>query len=289
MNGAQPNIAALQSKPVLQLIPTGGLTDNGTGTHIHLSAVIITLNESHNITECINSVRTCCEDVVVVDSGSKDDTVLKALSAGAKVVRVNWENYGSSRNRGAEAALNDWILAFDADERISPEMAEILLNKAGNAEPKVYGFKRQSFFAGKKVRFGDWGRDKVFRLYNRRFTQWGNALVHEKLNIGNLASEVLPGKIIHYPVRKSTESIKKLRRYAKLSAHKYLLEQKRGSLLKLFFSPLIAFLHSYILLFGFLDGWTGLLIASHNAWYTWLKYKHLLLLQIAEQGKLIWV
>src|SRR5580692_7479828 len=148
---------------------------------MELSVVIITKNEAANIACCIRSAQRVSKEIIVVDSGSEDDTISLARQFGAKVVSVPWTGFGNSRNAGAAAAGNDWILALDADERITDELCASLSSLDLRNPRMVYGFRRQAFVVDKKIRFGDWGRDKVFRLYHRQVTSWNLFPVHEVL------------------------------------------------------------------------------------------------------------
>lgn len=249
-----------------------------------VSVVIITYNESANILACISSARRVSNDIIVVDAESNDDTVYKAKTAGATIVSTCWENYGRSRNKGALMAQNEWILALDADERISDHMVQIITELPLKQAGCVYGFYRKSFFVKQKIRFGTWGRDKVFRLYHRLHTRWDESPVHEKLLFLGLKKKLLPVSLIHYPVRKKDDLRKKLGNYASLSAQKYRQQQKNSNLLKRVFSPVYVFFHSYFFLMGFLDGRAGFFIAKQQAWYTKLKYQYLAHLQKNPSG-----
>lgn len=244
-----------------------------------LSVVIITYNESVNIEACIASARNISNDIIVVDAESKDDTASVAQKAGARTVSVSWKNYGHSRNAGAAVAKNDWILSLDADERLSEEMVAALKMGSFDHPLLVYGFYRKSFFIDQKIKHGTWGRDKVFRIYHRKYTRWDESPVHEKLLFKGLIKKILPVSIIHYPVRKEGDLRKKLNRYASLSAQKYRMQQRSSNLLKRVISPVFVFFHSYFILFGFLDGRAGFFIAKQLAWYTKLKYTNLARLQ----------
>lgn len=243
------------------------------------SVVIITYNESANIEACISSVRNISNDIIVVDAESQDGTQSVAQKAGARTVTVTWKNYGYSRNTGALVAKNDWILSLDADERLSEEMMAVLKKGLFGDPLQVYGFYRRSFFVDQKIKHGTWGRDKVFRLYHRKYTRWDESPVHEKLLFKGLIKKVLPVSIIHYPVRKEGDLRQKLNRYASLSAQKYRMQQRSSNLLKRMLSPVFVFFHSYFILFGFLDGRAGFFIAKQLAWYTKLKYTNLARLQ----------
>jgi glycosyltransferase involved in cell wall biosynthesis len=242
---------------------------------MEISVVIITKNESANIMNCIQTARQVSDDIIVVDAGSTDNTVAMALHEGAKTLKVKWSGFGNSRNTGAEAAIYDWILSLDADERISAELAKSINNLNLQDPAIVYGFKRQSYLVDKKIRFGDWGRDKVFRIYHRRATSWNLFPVHEALMMNRSKKRIIKGSLEHFISKSIDRNKDKLIRYAKLCAKKYCLLGRKASFINMIFSPLFSFLNGYFFRFGFLDGKEGFDIAKSVAYYTWLKYYYL--------------
>ncbi len=238
-----------------------------------VSVVIITKNEAGNITDCITSARLVSNDIIVVDSGSTDATVMLARQAGAKVIVIEWTGFGAARNTGVANAANDWVLAIDADERVTAAMVTSIAVIDFHDDTVIYGFKRQNYFLGKKIRFGEWGRDKVYRLYNRNRVSWDLSPVHEMLSGVNTTKKVLNGAIDHYPVIREEQNREKTIRYATLNAEKYFKQGKRSTIEKRYFSPAFDFIRSYFLLLGFLDGMQGFVIARSTSRYVWLKYK----------------
>ena len=242
---------------------------------MEFSVVIITKNEEANIVDCIQSALQVSNDIIVVDSGSSDNTVQLALDCGAKIVHVIWSSFGNARNAGADAAENNWVLALDADERLSDQLAASIKRLNLQNPSTIYGFKRQSYLVDKKIRFGDWGRDKVFRIYHRKMTSWNLFPVHESLIINLVKRRMINGNLEHFILKTSDWNKDKLIRYAKLCAKKYCLLGRRSSIINMIFSPLFSFVNGYFIRFGFLDGKEGFNIAKSNAYYTWLKYYYL--------------
>ncbi|BAV05568.1 Glycosyltransferase involved in cell wall bisynthesis [Filimonas lacunae] len=237
-----------------------------------LSVVIITKNESAHIQECIRSAQAITSDIVVVDSGSTDNTPALATAAGATVITTGWESYAAARNKGAAHAHNNWILAMDADERITSDIIAGL-RQLSLQQPAymVYGWKRVNFFGDKKIRFGNWGHDTVYRLYNRQNTRWPDVPVHETLAATRMVKRLLPGTLLHYTVSDTEECAAKAMRYALLSAQKYNSRHLKPSYLKKTLSPLFNFIACYIFRLGFLDGREGFIIALYTSYYSWLK------------------
>ncbi len=241
-----------------------------------VSVVIIAKNEEKNIASCIRTAKQVATEVIVADSGSTDATVEIARMEGAKVVSIAWSGYGNARNTAAEIAENEWILAVDADEKVTAALVSEI-NKIENPNSKtVYGFIRQNYYYRKRIRFaGNFGRDKVYRLYNKREVSWDKAPVHEVLIGDNLEKKLIKGYLEHYTVNEWSESEIKIINYAKLNARKYFERGKKATFIKRFLSPTVGFLVPYFLRLGFLDGKAGFLVCYSNAKCTWLKYKYL--------------
>ncbi|MDI9363730.1 MAG: glycosyltransferase family 2 protein [Flavobacterium sp.] len=239
-----------------------------------ISVIIIAKNEVENIVSCIQSAKQISDDIIVVDTGSTDNTFALAVSAGAKVISIEWQGFGAGRNIAATLAKNNWIFALDADERITPLLAISIQQLALNAA-YLYGCKRESFLVNKKIRFGEWGRDKVFRLYNRNETTWDLTQVHENIHHNHLTKTLIAGSLLHYTMQSIEEYEQKTILYAKLSADKYFTNGKHASILKKIFSPTFSFIQNYIFRLGMFDGKEGLIIAKTSAKYAWLKYRYL--------------
>jgi glycosyltransferase involved in cell wall biosynthesis len=237
-----------------------------------ISVVIIAKNEANNIAACIESAGLISDDIIVVDSGSNDGTQEIALKANASVHLITWQGYGNSRNTGANHAKYDWVFALDADERISKGLASAI-KEIGNPPPQmVYGCWRRNYYGKKVLHYGEWGNDTIYRLYNKNYARWDDAMVHECLTAKNIEKKLLPGYIEHYTIKNLQEFRVKLEQYADLQARNFYEQGKRASFFKRFFSPAVNFMSGYVLKLGFLDGYAGFEIAKMNAHYTWLKY-----------------
>lgn len=250
-----------------------------------ISVVIITKNEATNIVACIASAKKLSNDIIVIDSGSDDETVSLAKQCGAKVKSVSWSSYGNVRNTGAMQASHDWIFALDADERITDELANEISGIDYNRTDIVYGFKRNNFFNDQQLKFGNLGHEKVFRVYNRLFTQWNNEPVHEKLVTGNGVKKMLGSALLHFGIRDLMHYQQKKMNYAYLCAVKYMNHGKKAPAFFRIVSPAFHFLQSYILRLGFLDGKAGFITAKINANYTWHKYDNLCRMLKVENKK----
>lgn len=240
-----------------------------------LSVVIITRNEEHNIVDCIQSAKLVTNDIIVVDAESNDQTVRLATIYGAKVFSVSWKGYGASRNFGTQKAKHDWILALDADERISKKLASSIHQLNLDNTNCIYRFRRKNYLSKKQIKFGTLGFETVKRIYNRKYAQWDLTLVHEKLMSASHTKKLISGHIEHFGLKNEEDYKAKAILYAQMSAEKYFLQGKKTNLLQRIFSPLFNSVKSYIFQLGFLDGSIGLISAKTIAYYSWLKYFYL--------------
>ncbi len=240
-----------------------------------LSVVILAKNEAVHIAACVQSALQVSNDVLVIDSGSTDGTQQIAAKAGANVIEIEWKGFGKTRNEGAIFAKNNWILSLDCDERLSPQAIQSIQKLQLSAQDKVYAFKRLNFLGNTPLHYGEWGRDRVKRLYNRTHTQWTDVAVHETINTHHSTVTLLEGNIVHYTYASASVFQQKLQRYAALYAERHYKPGKKVSLIKRYLSPLFSFIQNYIFRLGFLDGKAGFTVAKLNAYYVWLKYNHL--------------
>lgn len=241
-----------------------------------LSIVIITKNEAHIIGNTLQNLQEISEDIIIVDSGSTDDTIAICKKFNTTIIETKWDGYGVNKNKGIDVAKNDWILSLDADEVIDEELKKAIIQLREQKENHVFNIKRKNFFRNKLIRYGVWAGDKPTRLFNRKMIRWNDSQVHEKLVFPkNVKIITLKGYIHHYTVHSMAEYIHKTVNYAKLNANKYHSQGKQAGFLKLYFGPMFNFIQHYFFRLGFLDGWEGYIIAKTNAWYTFLKYAFL--------------
>lgn len=241
-----------------------------------ISVVIIAKNEAHIIANTLQSLQPVFGDIVVVDSGSSDETVQICKQYGATVLETDWKGYGINKNKGIAVAKNDWILSLDADEAIDEELRLSLQQLSSGNEKEVFNIRFKNFYCNKWIRYGEWGFDKHIRLFNRRQVQWNNAAVHENLVFPpGVKISQLKGNILHYTVQDQEEYAEKTRNYARMNAKKYFDAGKKDNFFKEYFSPVFAFIQHYVFRLGFLDGPEGFIIAKTTARYTFLKYRYL--------------
>lgn len=243
---------------------------------MNISVVIITKNEAHIIANTLQSLQTVTSDIVIVDSGSTDETVAICKKFKATVIETDWAGYGINKNKGIQAAKHDWILSLDADEAIDDELAQSLMQLTSAKEEEVFDIRFKNFFCNKWIKYGEWGFDTHIRLFNRKKVQWNNVAVHENLVFPeDVKVKKLKGNILHYTVQNRQEYDAKTDYYARMNAEKYVAAGKKANFFKQYFSPVFAFIQHYIFRFGFLDGKEGFIIAKTTARYTFLKYHYL--------------
>jgi glycosyltransferase involved in cell wall biosynthesis len=238
---------------------------------MRISATIVTLNEERNIARAIVSLR-CADEVVVVDSGSTDQTRAIATGLGARVIEEPWRGFARQKNFAAASAVNDWILSIDADEALTEELAtEILTLKKAGARYGGYSFPRLAEYLGRWIRHSGWYPDRKVRLYDRRKAQWVGEYVHESVRVNGATGE-LRGNLLHFTCASLSEHLRTLDRYTSLAAQELRARGKPITMRRLTLDPAWTFFRTYVLQRGFLDGRQGLAIAWMAALYTFLKY-----------------
>lgn len=249
-----------------------------------LSVILITKNESHNILDCLESVHFASE-WIVVDSGSTDNTVSLAREFGATVIETDWPGFGPQKNRALAAATGDWILSIDADERITPELAEEIKQVIQSPTAlDTYEIQRHSWYCGKFIRHGDWSKDYVLRLFKRNHAQFTNDLVHERL-IAHGTTGKLKGIMKHYSYTSFSQVLQKIDSYTEYSAKQKYDQGKRAGVGTALLHGLWAFIRGYFLRLGFLDGSHGLALAISNAENSYYRYLKIWLLKQTQQEK----
>lgn len=234
-----------------------------------LSAIIITKNEERNIYDCLTSLQPC-DEVIVLDNDSSDNTVNVARGCGAKVVRTKeWLGYGRQKQTALDLARGQWVLSIDADERLSAELAHEIRRVISSNFNRAYSIERENYFLGKKMRFGGWTRDRVIRLAKRDRCHFSPDLVHESL-ICEDPTELLGGRLIHFSYQSVDDVFEKQVRYAKLGALK--LESAGASSAPPLLKAAWTFTRLYFIQLGFLDGWRGTLSAVAKSYETFWRY-----------------
>lgn len=248
-----------------------------------LSVIIITKNEAHNIQDCLKSVEWA-DEIVVVDSGSTDDTVAISKKYTEKVLVTDWPGYGAQKQRALDMATGDWVLSLDADERVMPKLKEEILAIIPNTLYDAFEIPFESEYCGKKIRFGDWWNDSQAVLFRRTKGHFVSLLVHERIEIKGMVGK-LKEKIYHVAFPNLSVVLKKMDDYSSWSAAQKKQQGKKGGLLKAISHGLFAFFRGYFLRLGFLDGREGFLLAISNAEGTYYRYLKLMYLNEVQNNK----
>ncbi len=237
-----------------------------------LSVILITKNEEANLKDCLESV-SFADEIIIVDSQSTDQTVSIAKSFGAKVeITANWPGFGPQKNLALALASQDWVLSIDADERVTPELKEEILEVIqSDNQFDCYAIPRSSWYCGRFMKYSGWYPDYVDRLFKRGTAKFSDHLVHERLlpqgKVGYFKNHFL-----HYSYRNFEQVLKKVDAYSTASALQAFQKGKKGSLTKGLTHGFWAFFRTYVLRRGFLDGSYGLALAISNAATSYYKY-----------------
>lgn len=250
---------------------------------VKLSGLIISYNEEGGIARCINSLKKVCDEIVVVDSFSTDQTKTICTSLGVSFFERSWTGFLDQKNFAQEKASHNIVLQLDADEVISTELAESINTVKGNWTHDAYRFNRFNNFCGKWIKHSGWYPELRLRLYDRRKGCWEGLDPHPSVSMEKQSSvSILEGDLLHYSYDNHIDLTLRSAEYAKQAAISMNKLGKKASNFKIFLSPIFRFLQDYFFKRGFLDGTEGLLICKTAAYYTFLKY---LYLRLINQGK----
>ena len=253
---------------------------------VQISAVLITFNEESNIADAIGSVKWA-DEILVVDSGSTDGTREIAADLGARVIERAWPGFSAQKQFAVDSASHDWVFSLDADERVSKELADSIESvRRSNASADGYSISRLPYYMGRPIRHGGWYPDPHVRLFDRRKGKWKDTIIHESVEMAaGTRVEKLSGELLHYTVRNVSEHHRMIgERYAPLSAEQMFAEGRRSNAINAASASAGAFLKSYILKRGFLDGYPGFCIAWFAAHNAFLKHSLLIEKYARESG-----
>ncbi len=240
-----------------------------------ISAVVISYNEERNMARCIESLIDVVDEIIVVDSFSTDQTKEICEKYNVRFYQHDWLGYSKTKNYANSLAKYDWILSLDSDEALSDELAQSLIHEKQNLNGNSYIFNRKANYCGQWINHCGWYPDKKIRLWKKDIAAWeGN--IHEEL-IFKTKEETnsLNGDILHYSYYSISEHISQTNKFTDIAAEQMLSQNKKVSLLKLFFSPIAKFTSSYFFRLGFLDGFYGFVICVLSANASFLKYSKL--------------
>lgn len=241
----------------------------------HLSVIVITYNEEQNIEECLESV-CWADEIIVVDAYSQDRTVELARKYTNRVYLREWAGYAPAKQFALEQATGDWVLWIDADERVTPELANQIREVVSRDENPFGGYylPRRAYFLGRWIEHCGWYPGYVCRLFRRDRAHFDGALVHESVRV-NGEIGCLQGDLIHYTDRDLEHYFHKFNEFTSLAAAQLFQDGRRFRLIDLLFRPLFTFFKTYIFKMGFLDGIQGFILSVLSSNYVFTKYAKL--------------
>ena len=239
-----------------------------------LSVIVIALNQEDHIVPCLETVRWA-DDIVVVDSGSRDRTLELARRFTDRIYSINWPGFGAAKNYALDQARGEWVFSLDTDERVTEGLRDEILSvvKAGN---RFAGFRvpRKNFFEGRWIRRLGWYPDYTLRLFRRDRGRFRERAVHEEVLVDGPVG-LLKNPLEHYSYDSVSDYLARQDRYARLAAQEMLREGRRPRAGELFWRPCGHFFKLYVLRLGFLEGRLGYTLALVSSLYNFLKYYYL--------------
>ena len=252
-----------------------------------ISVVIITFNEEKNIGRCLESVKDIADDIVVVDSFSKDRTRDICLEYNVRFVEHAFAGHIEQKNWAITQARYPHVLSLDADEALDETLRQSIIHIKDNWQHDGYAMNRLTNYCGKWIRHCGWYPDTKLRLWDSRKGSWQGINPHDeyKLAAPRSGTGFLKGDILHYSYYTRADHYKQVNYFTDILAKEYDKRGRKGSLVKLIINPIAKFLGDYFLKLGFLDGMAGFTISRISAYATWLKYSKLRKLQHGRAGK----
>ncbi len=250
---------------------------------LKLSVTVIAFNEEKNIRDCLESVKWA-DEIIIVDSGSADNTAAIGKEYTDKVIYNKWEGFPAQKNFALGQCSNEWVLSIDADERVTPGLKEEIISIL-NSEPEFEGYfiPRRNFFLGREIRNCGWYPDYQMRLFKKSGTIVDNRKVHEGFLIDSPKGH-LKNAFIHLTHSSLHETFKKINEYSTLEAEE-LYKKKKASPKNIFINPMAAFLSHFIVRKGYRDGVYGLMVSLIHAATKMMMYMKIWDLQRREKEK----
>lgn len=241
-----------------------------------LSVVIITFNEEHNITRCLESIKDIADEIVVVDSFSRDRTKEICLSYGVKFIEHPFEGHIEQKNFAITQATHPFILSLDADEAPDEKLRRSILEVKSNKKCDGYKMNRLTNYCGKWIRHSGWYPDTKLRLWDSRKGAWTGINPHDRYEMEEDSKICfLKGDILHYSYYSIDQHYKQLRYFSDIGAKALFNKKKKATIVKRFLSPAFKFVKNYFFKLGFLDGYYGFTVCRLSAYETYLKYRKL--------------
>lgn len=242
-----------------------------------ISAVIITYNEEKNLARCLSSIKELADEILVLDSFSKDKTQEIALEFGAKFEQHAFDGHIEQKNRAMHLAKYEYVLSLDADEALSDKLQKHIQNIKKSAPKDAYRFNRKTYYIDRWINHSGWYPDAKIRLWNRKKGQWGGTNPHDSviMNQGSVI-EKINADILHYSYYSIQEHFEQNAYFSNIAAEAMFEKGKKSSIFKALIKSNWIFIRNYFFRLGFLDGKYGYIICKMSARGTWAKYIKLL-------------
>ena len=243
-----------------------------------LSLVLITLNAGARLRDVLASV-PFADEIIIVDSGSTDETAAIAAEFSARIEQHAWAGFGPQKAHAVSVARNDWVLCLDADEALSPDLARSIRSAFADGVPDypVYRFARCNVFMGRPLKHGEGYPDYNIRLFRRDTARWSDDIVHEHV-VSEIAPRTLQGDLLHYSADDLKTYLDKQNRYTSLAAERAMARGEGAPLMRMLLSPLTRFLKFWLLRGGWRDGLPGfvhIVIGCQNSFMKYVKLREL--------------
>jgi len=238
-----------------------------------LSAALITKNEARNIRRCLDFLKWT-DEIVLVDTGSQDETVRIAREYGCEVYNIEWEGFGPAKQYAVDRTSNLWVLVVDADEVVTPELRDSIRGILREPVYNGYTIRRKSFYLGKPIQYCGWGNDYVLRLFHKNHGRFDEKRVHESIHIEGKPG-VIDAPLLHYTYPTVGDHVRKMELYAGLSAMRKYEQSRSVTLAGAIIRGIMKFFKMYGLQLGFMDGKPGLVLSLNSAYGVYLKYLNL--------------
>lgn len=251
-----------------------------------LSAAIITYNEQENIQDCLDSVSDFVDEIVVLDSFSTDATEeICRRNLKVRFYKHPFDGHIEQKNRALEKCGSDWILSLDADERVSPELRDSIVNLI-LSNPKIVGakFPRLTYHIHRYIRYGGWYPNARYRLVRKGMGYWGGENPHDKLILKGKGVKI-KGDLIHFSEKDLSDQVQTINSFSSIVALTRYNKGRKFYLWRLLLKPISKFMEMYLLKRGFLDGMQGFIIAISSSFSSFLKEAKLYELNIPGSEK----